>query len=140
MQPIEIRKRGPKRSTSHAWIGEQNVCSTIKSEKVTCSCARVEPSLPCSGWMNSVHVYCGVEIDIIATKPSTICHQRFRYHGVAPVETCTVSVDMLPPEVVGCGTARFRLVAARRKGFVQTRSMIIAMPCPTPMHIVQSAR
>src|SRR5690349_4556560 len=75
-QPIEISRRGPKRSTSHAWIGEQNVCSTIKSENVTCNCASVAPSLPSRGWTNNVHVYCGLEIDIIATNPSNICHQR----------------------------------------------------------------
>src|SRR6185312_4643660 len=80
-QPIEIRRRGPKRSTSHAWIGEQNVCSTISSENVTCNCASVAPSLPSSEWMNSVHVYCGLEIDIIATNPSNICHQRFEYEA-----------------------------------------------------------
>src|SRR6185437_15117058 len=75
-QPIEISRRGPKRSTSHTWIGEQNVCSTIRSENVTCNCASVAPSLPSSGWTNSVQVYCGLEIDIIATNPSNICHQR----------------------------------------------------------------
>src|SRR5574340_804964 len=113
MQPTEIRSRGPKRSTSHAWIGEQNVCRTISSENVTCSCASVDPSLPCSGWMKSVHVYCGLEIDIIATNPSTICHHRFKYHGVADAAPCMARVDMRPPEENSLVLA---LVSASRRG------------------------
>src|SRR5689334_3968545 len=96
-QPIEISRRGPKRSTSHAWIGEQNVCSTIKSENVTCNCASVAPSLPSSGWTNSVHVYCGLEIDIIATNPSSICHQRVAYDAVGSAAFGNAVLIVSPP-------------------------------------------
>src|SRR4029079_3621715 len=55
---------------------ERNVCSTIRMEKVICNSASVTPSLPMSGFVNSVQQYCGLEMAIRHSRPSASWIQR----------------------------------------------------------------
>ncbi len=54
----------------------------MSSEKVHCNSASVVPSFWLSGPVNSVHTYCGLEIAIMAIRPSTSCAHRFQYQAV----------------------------------------------------------
>src|SRR6185437_9323643 len=102
MAPIEIRSFGPKRSTRNAWNGEKKVCRMMSSEKVNCSSASVVPSFWLSGPVDSVQTYCGLEIAIIAIKPSTSCIQRV--DAVEPRASARVVVIANPPMITPAAT------------------------------------
>src|SRR3954464_5409114 len=76
-EPMEIRRRGPKRSTTKPWKGERKVCSTIRMENVTCSVESVTPNCACIGLVKSVHTYWGLEMAIMQIRPYRSCIQRF---------------------------------------------------------------
>src|SRR6185437_10715186 len=90
----EIKRRGTKRSTRYACIGEHQVCRMISSENVHCNSASVVPSFWLSGPVNSVHTYCGLEIAIMATRPRMSWLHRFQYHAGA---AASLAADMVPP-------------------------------------------
>src|SRR5579864_2000084 len=74
--PIETSPRGPKRSVSDPWNGEENACSSTSSENVTCSSGSATPSFAMSGFVIRVHTYCGLEIVIMQTRPRPSWIQR----------------------------------------------------------------
>src|SRR5580698_10633634 len=110
-QPSVIRKRAPKRSISQPWNGDNQVCSTISSENVTWIAGNDPLVAFCNGLTKSVHTYCGEEMAIIATRPSTNWSQRdamalgtvrvsvadmtYSPVGVAWVDACRASA--MPP-------------------------------------------
>ena len=69
--PIDSSSLGPNRSTSTPCHGERNVWTTMRIENVIWSSASVEPSAAVSGCVNSAHTYCGLEIRIMQTRPSS---------------------------------------------------------------------
>src|SRR3954466_13613912 len=75
-EPMEIRMRGPNRSTTKPWKGDRKVCSTMRIEKVTCKVESVVPNCACIGLVNKVHTYCGLEMAIMQTRPYTSCSHR----------------------------------------------------------------
>ncbi len=69
----------------------------ISSDAVNWISASVVPSFWLNGPTNSVQVYCGLEIAIMAITPSTSCHQRVR--AVSPL---TMADEVMPAPPVKC--------------------------------------
>jgi hypothetical protein len=62
--------RAPKRSISQPCAGEKKVCSTMSKEKVNWMAVRPAPVVVWKGLRKSVQTYCGLEIAIMAIRPS----------------------------------------------------------------------
>src|ERR1700761_8653668 len=115
--PIEISRRGPKRSISAPWHGEKKACRKTRIENVTCTSGSEMPSFAISGLVISVHTYCGLEIDIMQTRPRASCSQRVEVADRTPGDAacssdCTgVFIDGSPlRDCVWSGRAVWRAV------------------------------
>ena len=67
---------------------------------------RLAPSWSCSGLVNSVHTYCGLEIDIIAIRPSPSWIQRVDVVAVLAAADCETETVMFAPPKPGPATLR----------------------------------
>ena len=93
--PMAINRRGPNLSISLPWKGEKKVCRIISSEKVSWISASGTPSLAINGFASSAQTYCGLEMEIMHSKPSASCTHFF--DGLATTTLVKVVFVILPP-------------------------------------------